>query len=316
LPLYDMGAQIHYESSHDMAPVADTAPFSITGGNLVGKSFDLKIPSAQVQAALLLAGLQAQGTTSVKIPGHMRDHTERMFKFIGVPFKKSSDGAIEVTKLDAPVAPFSISVPGDLSSAAFFMVAAACLPGSDVLVKNVGVNSGRNLIIEVLRRMGADIHFESQGEISGEPVADIRVRYAGRLRGVTVYGDTVATGIDEIPILALAGSLCEGEFTVLGADELRHKESNRLSSITENLQNLGVNIQATDGGFKIQGSAKLPGASFWRTYGDHRMAMTGMIANTIAQEPITLEESDSIKISYPSFAGHLKLLLGEKTGVS
>jgi 3-phosphoshikimate 1-carboxyvinyltransferase len=195
------------------------------------------------------------------------------------------------------------------------MVAAACLPGSDILLKNVGTNPGRTLVIDALQKMGAALHFESVREVSGEPVADLRVRYNGRLRGVTIGGDVIARGIDEIPVLALAGSLCEGEFTVRGADELKHKESDRLASIIENLQSAGVSIEGTDDGFRIEGSANLPGSSFWRTYNDHRLAMTGLIANCLADEPIQIEETDSIRISYPAFPSHLKLMLGETSGV-
>jgi 3-phosphoshikimate 1-carboxyvinyltransferase len=305
-----MGAKVHYESSQDMAPVSDTAPFSITGGDLTGMDFALKVASAQVQTAILLAGLQAQGKTSVSMPALVRDHTERMFAHIGVPFSRDDNGRIEVTGLGKPLAPFNVTVPGDLSSAAFFIVAAACLPGSDLLLMNVGLNPGRKLVIDALQRMGADIKFEDVREAHCEPVADIRVRYKGRLKGVTVSGEEVASGIDEIPILALAGCTCEGAFVVRDAGELRHKESDRLKAMVENIQDMGITVESLDDGFIIDGAKVLPGASLWRTYNDHRLAMTGLIANCLTQEPLQIEETDSIKISYPRFEEQLAILAG------
>lgn len=314
-PLFEMGAKIHYELEHDMAPVAETAPFAVTGGNLAGKHFDLKVASAQVETAILLAGLQASGETSIKSPAKSRDHTERMFRHIGVPFVQR-DGTMSVSRLTEPVAPFKIKVAGDLSSAAFFIVAAACLPGSDLLIKGVGMNPGRRLVIDVLEQMGAQIAFESEAEIGGEPVADIRIKYVGRLKGATISGDTIASGIDEIPILALAGALCEGEFKVSGAAELRVKESDRLKAIVENMRSLGVEITESNDGFVIQGGERLSGGSYWRTYNDHRLAMTGLIANCIAEEPIEIEETESIKISYPGFADHLKHLISDPSHIA
>jgi len=312
LPLYEMGAQVHYQSSQDMAPVSDTAPFSITGGNLKGSEFVLKVASAQVQTCILLAGLQADGKTTVTMPAFVRDHTERMFEYIKVPFGRRDNGSIEVTRLVKPLAPYEVTVPGDLSSAAFFIVAAACLPGSDLLLKNVGLNPGRKLVIDVLQRMGAEIIFEDIREAYCEPVADIRVRYKGRLKGVTVSGEEVASGIDEIPILALAGCTCEGTFVVRGAEELRHKESDRLKAMVENIQDMGITVENLEDGFIIDGVPNVPGASLWRTYNDHRMAMTGLIANCLSEEPIQLEETGSIKISYPRFEDQLALLVDNK----
>jgi 3-phosphoshikimate 1-carboxyvinyltransferase len=304
-PLEEMGAQIEYE---DSGSSAGCAPFSVSGGRLHGREFDLKVASAQVQTALILAGLQADGTTSVKLPNRVRDHTERMLTYIKVPFTTDGAGAVKVTRLQEPVPPFDLVVPGDLSSAAFFMVAAACLPGSDLLLKGTGINPGRTLIIEVLRQMGAEVSLEDTAEVCGEPVANIRVRFNGRLQGGTVSGERVALGIDEIPVLALAGSICDGIFTVTGAGELRHKESDRLTAIVENLRAAGVEVQELDDGFTIHGCASIKGGSPWRTYHDHRLAMTGLVANCIFASPVDIEETESIKISYPGFAEHLRLL--------
>jgi 3-phosphoshikimate 1-carboxyvinyltransferase len=311
-PLCEMGAKVSYEVVENAEKSNDSsscAPFSLLGGELTGKSFDLKVASAQVQTALLLAGLQAKGKTSVNSNSTVRDHTERMFRHIGIPVEKNGDGRLEVSALSEPVAPFTISVPGDLSSAAFFIVAAACLPGSDLLIKNVNINQGRRLVIEVLKHMGSEIVLESETEISGEPVADIRVRYNGRLKGATISGDVIASGIDEIPILALAGCTCDGQFVVRGAGELRVKESDRLSAIIENVKAMGVEIEGAEDGFTITGAASIPGNSLWRTYSDHRLAMTGLIASYVCEEPLTVEETNSIKVSYPGFEQQLKLLI-------
>jgi len=311
VPLAEMGAQIDYEKPPDAAQIPGCAPFSIKGGNLQGQAYSLKVASAQVQTALLLAGLQADGMTSVKMPSVVRDHTERMFAYMGIPFTRQQDGTITVSRLVEPVPPYTISVPGDISSAAFFMVAAACVPGSDVLLKNIGINPGRTLVIDVLKAMGADIRLESQAEITGEPVADIRVRYAGRLKGTTISGDTVAQGIDEIPVLALAGATCDGIFRVSGAEELRHKESDRLNAIVENFRRAGLRVQELADGFDLEGAGSINGNSPWATYKDHRLAMTGLIANCIFEQPVQIEETDSIRISYPGFAEHLDYLLGQ-----
>ncbi|HEY9775180.1 MAG TPA: 3-phosphoshikimate 1-carboxyvinyltransferase [Planktothrix sp.] len=313
VPLSQMGMKVDYprEAEDVRGTAVGFAPFSITGGHLQGREFNLDIASAQVQTALLLAGLQAEGETVIRMPARVRDHTERMFKYIGIPFEQSEDSTIRVRKLEEPAAPFSLSVPGDLSSAAFFIVAAVCLPGSDLLLKSVGVNPGRRLILEVLGQMGAELNPETVSEVCGEPVADVRARYNKRLKGATVSGDQVPLGIDEIPVLALAGATCDGVFTVTGAAELRHKESDRLRAIVDNLRAAGVEIEELEDGFRIQGSQRIRGGSPWRTYGDHRLAMTALIANCIFEQPVQIEETDSIRISYPGFAEHLRFLVSE-----
>ncbi len=301
--LKEMGASVKFDEKQGCAP------FSITGTKLTGKEFNLPVASAQVQTALLLAGLQAEGSTLVTLPEVARDHTLRMFKHMGVPFEEPGENSVRVKKLEKVLNGFTIAVPADISSAAFFMVGAACLKGSDVTLKNCGINPGRTLVIDVLKRMGADIQLLNEREVSGEPVADIRVRYNGRLQGTTIGGGEVASGVDEIPILSIAGALCNGVFIVEGAEELRHKESDRLSLITNNLQEIGAKVESRPDGFHLTGQENLAGGGSWATHLDHRLAMTGLIVNLVCKKPTVIEETDSPKISYPTFQQDLQSLL-------
>ncbi len=301
--LAQMGATVSFDDKKGCAP------FAINGTKLQGREFNLPVASAQVQTALLLAGLQADGSTVVTLPEVARDHTLRMFKHMGVPFKEPGENSVQVEKLKKMLDGFTIEVPADISSAAFFMVGAACLKGSDVTLKNCGINPGRTLVVDVLRRMGANIALLNEREVSGEPVADIRVQYNGRLNGTTIHGGEVASGVDEIPILSIAGALCDGVFTVEGAEELRHKESDRLSAITTNLLDNGAKIENRQDGFVLTGQETLAGGGAWSTHLDHRLAMTGLIFNEICQRPIQIEETESVKISYPTFQQDLQMLL-------
>jgi 3-phosphoshikimate 1-carboxyvinyltransferase len=302
-PLQEMGAKVSFETNQGRAP------FLISGGALEGKHFDLEVASAQVETAILLAGLQAEGETSVKLPVVVRDHTQRMFEFVGVPFTRKPNGETAVRRLENHLPPFQISVPGDISSCAFIMVAAACLPGSNVLLPNIGFNEGRTLIVDVLKRMGANISILERRTVCGEPVADMRIIGDQQLKGTHISGDEVAQGVDELPILALAGALCHGEFIVQGAEELRHKESDRLALICANLRSAGVDIEEFNDGFRIAGKSKLEGGSKWATKLDHRMAMTGLVGNLLAEHKLDIEETDSASISYPDFEKDLHRLL-------
>lgn len=301
-PLAEMGASVQYLND------SGKPPFILTGTTLIGRSFDLKVASAQVQTAILLAGLKAQGRTSVCLPSPVRDHTLRMFSYLGIPFE-ASDTFAAVTTLSEPVEAKDMRVPGDISSAAFFMVAASVVPGSDVTLKNVGMNPGRTLIVDVLKRMGANIEVINVDPQCGEPVADIRVRHSGRLGSATISGAEIATGIDEMPVLALAGAVADGTLVVTGAEELRHKESDRLKAIVNNMQSLGADIEELEDGFSVSGKSQLPGGGIWRTYHDHRLAMTGLVAQLIALEPMEIEETASAAVSYPRFEQDLRSLL-------
>ncbi len=301
--LKTMGAQIKYLDAEGCAP------FSITGGNLKGMHCNLKIASAQVQTALLLAGLQASGRTTVQLPSIVRDHTPNFFKHIGIPYEMREENTVSVVALEEPIKPFQYVVPGDISSAAFFMVAAACLPGSDLLLPNMGINKGRNLVIGVLKRMGADIELINERELAGEPIADIRVKGVDRLMGTEISGSDIARGVDEIPVLALAGALCDGTFLVKDADELRHKESDRLQLIVANLKAAGAQIEGREDGFVIEGKKSIAGGSTWTTALDHRLAMTGLIANLLFENPVQMEETASTAVSYPGFMEDLQLVM-------
>lgn len=314
-PLGEMGAKFEFVAMANngyatLVPAAQSgyAPFQITGGNLQGKQFNLEIASAQVETSLLLAGLQAEGTTTISLPNPVRDHTNRMFRYLEVPISCPDNLTIAVEKLSKPVNAKTIRVPADMSSAAFFLVAGCLIDGSDILIVGVGMNPGRLLILEVLIAMGASIAIENVREFGYEPVADLRVRFNGQLAGTTVTQENIARGIDEIPILALAGALCQGEFVVSGAQELRYKESDRLKAITENLLAAGAKIKERDDGFIIEGQSRLRGGSLWKTYNDHRLAMTGLIARLVCEEGLEIEETESIKISYPGFIRDLEQL--------
>lgn len=301
-PLKTMGAHISYNEKQDYPP------FTIEGGKLQGQHFDLPVASAQVQTAILLAGLQAEGETSVKLPKPVRDHTTKFFSFMGLPFEEK-DQTVSVKKLSQPLAPYSVQVPGDISSAAFFMVAAGCLHGSQLLLTNVGINPGRMLVVDVLASMGMNVEINRKEHPTGEPVADIRVQYDRYPNGARIDGTRIATGIDEIPILALAGAVCSGSFVVRDAEELRVKESDRLAAIVGNLRRAGAEITEFKDGFEIIGrGGSLSGGSKWETFGDHRMAMTGIVANLMCTTPVEIDDVDCVAVSYPRFAQDLQKL--------
>ncbi len=300
-PLGEMGARVR--ATDDVF-----APFEIIGHQLYGKTFSLAVASAQVEACILLAGLQARGETVVTAPYTVRDHTRRMMSYLAIPFH-SHQRTIGVSCLTKPIAPYHVTVPSDISSAAFFMVAAALTPGSDLTLRTVGTNPGRTLIIDVLRSMGADIEITNNRELCGEPVSDIRVRHRGPLSGISLKKEEIARGIDEIPILGLAGALSQGTFEVSGAEELRHKESDRIKALCANLLPAGVDVVEKPDGFVITGKQSIPGGSVWNTKGDHRLAMTGMIASLVFEQEVDIDDKDCTSVSYPGFAQDLAQVL-------
>ena len=292
-PLSQMGARI--DTTGDRA----TPPLRIHGGQtLRGIHYDMPMASAQVKSAILLAGLWAQGETSVREPAPTRDHTERMLRGFGYPLE-SHDGVVRLRgggRLQAT----SIDVPADISSAAFFMVAASIAPGSDLLLEHVGVNPTRTGVIDILRLMGGDIEVFNQREVAGEPVADLRVRYAP-LQGIDIPQDLVPLAIDEFPVLFIAAACAAGRTVLRGAEELRVKESDRIQVMADGLQALGVAAQAREDGMLIEGGRPIAGGRI-DSHGDHRIAMAFAVAGLRAEGEIIIEDCANVATSFPGFA--------------
>ncbi len=289
-PLRLMGAQI--ETGEGGCP-----PIRISGGAAL-KGIDYKMPmaSAQVKSCLLLAGMYADGVTRVTEPAPTRDHTERMLKGFGYPVDKQ--GPVAALQGGGKLHATHIDVPADISSATFFIVAAAICPGADMRLKHVGINPTRVGVINILRRMGADIVLESERQVGGEPVADVRVRYAP-LRGIQIPEDQVPLAIDEFPALFIAASCAQGTTTLSGAEELRVKESDRIQAMVDGLLTLGIDIQGTEDGAIIKGGAI--GGGRVDSQGDHRIAMSFAIAGLRAQGEIIIDDCANVATSFPNF---------------
>ncbi|MGE5415176.1 MAG: 3-phosphoshikimate 1-carboxyvinyltransferase [Acidobacteriota bacterium] len=299
-PLTMMGADIRGHEGSKLAPL------TIQGGRLHSIQYRLPMASAQVKSAVLLAGLGAEGRTSVIEEVPSRDHTERMLKAMGADIV-NADGRIEIAS-GSQLAPQDWIVPGDISSAAFFMVGAAITPGSEVCLKGVGVNWTRSAVIEVLQAMGADIRIENLQEIGGEPVADIIVRHS-TLQPTEISGSIIPRLIDEIPVLAVAMAAAQGTSIVRDAGELRAKESDRIVIMVESLRKLGVDAEELEDGFTIRGSGLIPGGNTVCSHDDHRIAMSMAIAGLHSVKPVDIEGFESVSISYPGFLEDLKKLV-------
>ena len=286
-PLALMGADVR----------GDQPPLSIRGGQpLTGIHYDLPMASAQVKSCVLLAGLYAAGRTSVTEPAPTRDHTERMLRGFGYDVRKE-DGVISLCG-GGTLSATDIDVPADISSAAFFMVAASIAPGSDLLLLHVGVNPTRVGVINILRLMGADISLHNERDVGGEPVADIRVRYAP-LKGIEIPVDQVPLAIDEMPVLFIAAACAEGRTVLSGAEELRVKESDRIASMAEGLTTLGIINEVRDDGIVIEGGTL--GGGVIKTYHDHRIAMSFAVAALRAEREIRILDCDHVATSFPAF---------------
>jgi 3-phosphoshikimate 1-carboxyvinyltransferase len=296
-PLRLMGACIAGEG--DLAPLTISPVQALTGIH-----YELPVASAQVKSALLLAGLYAQGATSVAEPAPSRDHTEIMLQAFGVAVKRQ--GLVASVEGTAILKGRAIAVPGDISSAAFLLVAALIIPGSELIIRQVGVNPTRTGILEVLQAMGADIEVHQLNADSSEPVADIVVR-SSELRGVTVEGAIIPRLIDEIPALAIAAAFAEGETIIHDAAELKVKESNRIAAMVEGLQAMGGDICELADGLLIRGGRKLRGAMI-DSRGDHRIAMAFAIAGLTAAGETIIDNEDCIPVSFPGFAKILRQL--------
>lgn len=293
-PLRRMGAKIDGRSEGRLAPLA------IRGGGKTIHSIEYVSPvaSAQVKSALLLAGLYAEGETTVNEPSKSRDHTERMFRFFGVEVREQGT-TVAMRGRQRLRAKGLLEIPSDLSSAAFFMVAASIVPGSDLLIKNVGVNPTRTGIVDVLIEMGADIALEKQRAQAGEPTADIRVRYR-KLHGVHVAGDLSSRAIDELPVLAVAASHAEGKTVIKDAAELRVKESDRIAAMAAELRKMGAAVVELPDGMEIIGKDTLNGA-LCDSHGDHRIAMAMAVAGLAAAGDTVIRDTEWIDTSFPGF---------------
>ncbi len=291
VPLNLMGAQIASAAGNGLAPL------EIHGGGLHGIDYRMPIASAQVKSAILLAALQASGTTTLEEPIKSRDHTEVMLRGFGCRIR-TEDRTITLAggqNLRAQ----EVRIPGDISSAAFFLIAASVVPGSDIVVRNVGCNPTRDGIVEVLRRMGAAIEIVNERAEAGERVADIRSR-AGALRGVDVEPELAARTIDEYPVLAIAAAVADGVTTFSGVKELRYKESDRIAAMTEGLRNLGVKVDEREDGMTIYGGSRLRGGSV-RSFADHRVAMSFAVAALCSDDAIEIDDARCADISFPTF---------------
>ena len=291
-PLTAMGATLLGRAAGQYPPLA------IRGRELSGIAWDSPVASAQVKSAVLLAGLQARGATRVREPSLSRDHTERMLQAFGVAVAR--EGTTVAVTGPARLQGTTVRVPGDLSSAAFFLVAAAARPGATVLIRDVGVNPTRSGILEVLEAMGATVVQERGREEAGEPVADVRVR-GGRLRGTTIGGELIPRLLDEIPALAVGAALADGETVISGAAELRLKEADRLAALASELVKLGVRLTEEPSGLRIAGGGQLKGAVV-SSRGDHRMAMGLAIAGLFAKGETRVQDVACVETSFPGFA--------------
>lgn len=295
-PLGLMGADITGEKG------IDNLPLSIKGQKLHGISYDLPVASAQVKSALILAGLFASGVTEITEPVKTRDHTERILRYFGANLKTDGNKitVMESDKYEAA----DLLIPSDISSAAFFMIGALINSGSELLIKNVGLNSARTGIIEVLSRMGGDIRVLNQREECGEPVGDIFIK-SSELKGVEIKGDLIPKTIDELPVIAVAACFAEGRTKISEAKELRVKEVDRIKAMTSELQKLGAKVVELEDGMIIEGVESLRGAKC-ESWGDHRVAMSLCIAATRAEEQTTINGVDCVNISYPGFFSTFK----------
>jgi len=290
-PLARMGARIMGRDKGTLAPLA------ISGGSLNAIGYESPVSSAQVKSAIMLAGLYADGETSVREPTLSRDHSERMFRLFGASLEVFNNGV--TVRGGTELAGQEISVPGDISSAAFFMVAALITPGSELLIRNVGINPTRTGILDILRAMGGDIELLNEGEVSGEPVADILVR-SSRLKGIPISGSVVPRAIDEFPAICVAAACAEGRTTVRDARELRVKETDRIAAMATNLRALGVTVEECDDGMDVVGVERLGGGAV-QSFGDHRIAMSLSVAALVSNGGITISDVDCVATSFPAF---------------
>ena len=295
-PLKSMGARIESRDGR--------APLVVTGTSLQGRLHTLLVSSAQVKSALLLAGLSASGPTTVVEPTPTRDHTERLLRAMGTEVAATTDGIV-IRPSHQPLRPIELSVPGDFSSAVFWMAAAALRPGWSVIIGDVGLNPTRTAFLGLLRAMGARVNTEGDSD-DVEPRGLVTVT-GHKLRAITLGADTVAAAIDEIPALMVLATQAEGITSIDGAGELRVKESDRIATVADGLRRMGALVEERPDGVSIQGPVVLHGASL-ESHGDHRVAMALAIAALTASGPTTIEAADCVAVSYPNFFAQLREL--------
>ncbi len=293
-PLRRMGAQV------EVLGDGRYPPLRITGGPLRAITYRLPVPSAQVKSAVLLAGLFARGETTVVEPVPTRDHTERLLSWLGVPVRRRGD---RVTVRPRRPRADRVEVPGDISSAAFLLAAAAARPGSDVVAPAVGVNPTRTGVLEALRAMGAEVEVRNRRDVCGEPVADVVVR-GRRLRGVRLAGEAIPAVIDELPVLCVIAAVAEGVTEIADAAELRVKESDRIAVMAAGLRRLGADVEERPDGLRIRGG-RLGGGRV-DCAGDHRVAMAFAVAGLLADAPVTVAGAEAVAVSFPDFPAALE----------
>jgi len=298
-PLQEMGAAIWGRKDGSLAPLA------IQGQTLRPIHYQSPVASAQVKSCLLLAGLMTEGLTTVTEPALSRDHSERMLRAFGAEVRVDPETCSATVVGPARLTGQTVVVPGDISSAAFWLVAGAIVPESDLLIENVGVNPTRTGVLEVLEQMGANITQENARIVAGEPVADLHVRYGGPLQACTIGGAVIPRLIDEIPILAVAAAFAQGTTVIQDAEELRVKESDRIAVMASQLSRLGAHIVERPDGLEIRGGNSLVGTDL-DSFTDHRIAMSLAIAALNATGTTTIHRADAVMISYPNFVATLE----------
>jgi 3-phosphoshikimate 1-carboxyvinyltransferase len=290
-PVGAMGAEIYAREGGNKAPLA------IIGRDLHGISYESPIASAQVKSAVVFAGLFASGETTVAEPHLSRDHTERMLGYFGADIETLPNGV--KVRGGRELQGQEVVIPGDISSAAFFIIATLIVPNSELLIKNVGVNPTRTGILDILSAMGACVQIVNCREISGEPVADLLVK-SSFLKGIEIGGGLVPRSIDEFPVICVAAALAEGKTVIKGAGELRVKETDRIAAMAVNLGKAGVKVTETEDGMEIQGTDRLQSCTV-DSFGDHRIAMSMLIAGLAADGGVTVNDVECIATSFPSF---------------
>ncbi len=300
-PLRMMGAGLYARAGDTLAPIA------VKGGGLRGIHYRSPVASAQVKSAVLLAALYAAGETVVEEPRKSRDHTERMLPAIGADLRV--EGLRIIISGGNDLTPFEMTVPGDFSSAAFFMVAAAIIKDSEILIKNVGINPTRRGLFDIMKRMGADIEITDERDVSGETVADILCRYTEKLVATEIVPEEVPAMIDEFPVFCVLASRAEGTTTIRGAGELRVKESDRIAAMASELRKMGVNVTEYPDGLEISGPVNLRGTTL-EAHNDHRVAMSLSVAALVAEGCTTVLGVSAVDISFPGFYDRILELTG------